>query len=205
MCSNSTCKSCPFTSSHTNGYVRSICMWNNTWFHSYDCTVVSMTAHAEQSQRKAKLQEYLLCTLLTLGFTKEFDSSNHRKITSYLKPKQRMSMKFSNSFRSLMKHCRNYGDSVNNVFLCESSLNQTLEQWFPTGGSRPQSGSRRSFFGSRTAASTVCWCLEYLEPPYIKMLLQQQNRNTGRSLWNSHYLHYNSCFISPIQFKSTWL
>jgi len=147
MCSNSTCKSCLFKSSHTNGYVRIICMWNNTWFHSYDCTVVSMTAHAEQSQRKAKLQEYLLCTLLTLGFTKEFDSSNHRKITSYVKPKQRMSMKFSNSFRSLMKHCRNYGDSVNNVFLCESSLNQTLEQWFPTGGSRPQSGSRRSFFG----------------------------------------------------------
>jgi len=46
-----------------------------------------MTAHAEQSQRKVKLQKYPLCTLLTLSFTKEFDISNHRKITSYAKPK----------------------------------------------------------------------------------------------------------------------
>jgi len=120
MCSNSTCKSCLFKSSHTNGHVRSICMWNNTWFHSYDCTVVSLTAHAEQSQRKAKLQELVLCTLVTLCFTKKFDSSSHRKITSYVRPKQRMSMKFSNSFRSLMKQCSNNGDSVNNLFFANA-------------------------------------------------------------------------------------
>ena len=39
----------------------------------------------------------------------------------------------------------------------------SLKQWFPTGGSRPQSGSRRSFVGSRTAASIVCWSLESLK------------------------------------------
>ena len=40
---------------------------------------------------------------------------------------------------------------------------------------------------------------------YINILLHQQNRNTDRSLWSSHYLHHNSYLISPIQLKSTWL
>ena len=42
-------------------------------------------------------------------------------------------------------------------------LMHSIGQWLPTGWSRPQSGSRRSFLGSRKAASIVCWSLEFLE------------------------------------------
>ena len=81
----------------------------------------------------------------------------------------------------------------------------SLKQWFPTGGSLPQSGSRRSFCGVANSSLYSLLKSRIFRTSYINILLHQQNRNTDRSLWSSHYLHHNSYLISPIQFKSTWL
>ena len=78
-----------------------------------------------------------------------------------------------------------------------------LEQWFPTGGSRPQSGSRRSFCGVANSSLNTLLKFRIFRSLYINILLHQQNRNTDRSLRSPHYLHHNSYLISPIQFKST--
>jgi len=97
------------------------------------------------------------------------------------------------------------------------TVRNSLVQWFPTGGSRPQSGSRRSFCG---VSEEFLWGLggvfvgsrrsfcgvansshnnllksRIFRTSYINILLHQQNRNTDRSLWSSHYLRHNSYLI----------
>jgi len=75
----------------------------------------------------------------------------------------------------------------------------TLDQWFPTGG------SRKSFCGVANSSLNSLLKSRIFRTSYINILLHQQNRNTDRSLWSSYYLHHNSYFISPTQFKLTWL
>ena len=67
-----------------------------------------------------------------------------------------------------------------------------LTQWFPTGGSRPQSGSRRSFCGVANSSLNSFLKSRIFRTSYINILLHQHNRNTDRSLWSSHYLRHNS-------------
>jgi len=81
----------------------------------------------------------------------------------------------------------------------------SVRQWFPTGGSRPESGSRRSFCGVANSSLNSLLKSRIFRTSYINILLHQQNRNTDRSLWSSHYLRHNSYLISPTQLKSTWL
>ena len=75
---------------------------------------------------------------------------------------------------------------------------------YHTGGLRPQSGSWSSFCGAANSSLNSFLKSRIFRTSYINILLHQQNRNTDRSLWSSHYLHHNSYLISPTQLKSTW-
>ena len=86
-----------------------------------------------------------------------------------------------------------------------NKLTNYLIHWFPTGGLRLQSGSRRSFCGVVNSSLNSFLKSRIFRTSYVNILLHQQNRNTDRSLWSSHYLRQNSYLISPTQLKSTWL